>query len=109
MNNDDTMINALSLQIQPLFIQAIGDHIIERLNPIIGKMKQEDDTILDVKGIAAYLNVDENWIYQRTRKQEIPFIKKGKYCMFRKSTIDAWLNQDAIKPLSPFTSPKKLR
>ncbi len=107
MNDDDTMMNALTLQIQPFFIQAMGDHIIERLKPIIGKMKQEDDSILDVKGIAAYLNVDENWIYQRTRKQEIPFIKKGKYCMFRKSAIDTWLNQDAIKPLSPFTQQKK--
>jgi excisionase family DNA binding protein len=107
MNSDDTMINTLTLQIQPVFIQAIGDHVIERLKPIIGKMKQEDDAILNVKGLAEYMNVDENWIYQRTRKKEIPFIKKGKYCMFRKSAIDAWLNQDAIKPLSPFTLPKK--
>jgi len=107
MNNDDTKINALTLQLEPIFIQAIGDYLIERLKPIIGKIKQQDDTILDVKGIAAYLNVDENWIYQRTRKQEIPHIKKGKYCMFRKSAIDTWLNQDAIKPLSPFSLTKK--
>ncbi len=82
--------------------------LIERLKPMLSNSnKPSDDVIFDVKGLAAYLHVDENWIYQRTRKHEIPFIKKGKYCLFRKSAIDIWLNQDAIKPLSPFDRTQK--
>lgn len=107
MNNDDEKNNPLNLQIPPMLIQAIGDHLIERLKPIIDNIKQNDDTILDVKGVAAYMNVDENWVYQRTRTQKIPYIKKGKYCLFRKSTIDGWLNQDAVKPLPRLKMPKR--
>lgn len=94
----------------PDLMKALGDYVVERIKPIVtGTHKRDEDTIFDVKSLASYLHVDVNWIYQRTRKQEIPFIKKGKYCLFRKSAIDAWLNQDAVKPLSPFNTPKKLR
>lgn len=96
------------MTLPPEVVKAFGDYLLERIKPMVaGMSKKDDDTILDVKSLAAYLNVDENWIYQRTRKQQIPFIKKGKYCMFRKSVIDAWLDQDAVKPLSPFNSKKK--
>ena len=89
-------------------IEAIALRVSEYLKPLItANRKQEDDTIFDVEALAAYLRVDKNWIYQRTRKNEIPYIKKGKYCLFRKSIIDAWLNQDAVKPLSPFHIFKK--
>lgn len=92
------------------FVDLIADKVIEKLLPVINTNgKHGDDSIFDVKGLAAYLKVDENWIYQRTRKHEIPFIKKGKYCLFRKSVIDNWLNQDAVKPLSPFSISKKPR
>ena len=88
-------------------IKAIANEVIERLKPlIIANNKPEDDRIFNVKGLAAYIGVDENWIYQRTRFKEIPYYKKGKYCFFRKSVIDAWLNHDAVKPLSPFNMPK---
>jgi len=89
-------------------VEQIADRVIEKLKPlIVVKGKYDDDSILNVRALAEYVKVDENWIYQKTRKHEIPFIKKGKYCLFRKSVIDAWLNQDAIKPLSPFKMPKK--
>lgn len=87
----------------PELIKALGDYVVERLKPMVmGVYKRDNDTILDVKSLASYLHVNENWIYQRTRKHEIPFIKKGKYLLFRKSAIDAWLNQDAVKPLPAF-------
>jgi len=98
-----------NVSVPPEFIQAVGDYIIERLKPLLKENIKETDNILDVKGVAAYLNVDENWIYQRTRKHEIPFIKKGKYCLFRKAVIDTWLNQDAVKPVTAFSISKKYR
>jgi excisionase family DNA binding protein len=96
------------MTLPPEVVKALGDYLLERIKPMVtGMSRKDDDSILDVKSLAAYLNVDENWIYQRTRKHQIPFIKKGKYCMFRKSVIDAWLDQDTVKPLSPFSSKKK--
>jgi len=98
------------LNIPQELVDQIADRVIEKLKPvIIANDKCNNDSILDVKALAEYCKVDENWIYQKTRKHEIPFIKKGKRCLFRKSAIDAWLNQDAVKPLSPFTIPRRSR
>ncbi len=88
-------------------IEEIVERVCQRLLPAIqANDKRRDDSILNVSGLAAYLKVDANWIYQRTRRQAIPCIKKGKYYLFRKSDIDTWLNQDSIKPLSPFSITK---
>lgn len=96
------------LTIPQELVDEIADRVLQRMMPVIkGNERSKDDCILNVPELAQYLKVDENWIYQRTRKQDIPFIKKGKYCLFRKSVIDTWLNEDAIKPLSPFLPSKK--
>lgn len=100
MNNKEPMKDmSLTFNMPEGFVKAIGDYVIERLTPYLKTDDRSYDIILDVKALAAYIGVDENWIYQRTRFKEIPFIKKGKYCLFRKSVIDAWLNEDAIKPI----------
>jgi excisionase family DNA binding protein len=97
------------LNIPQEFMDQIADRVLQKMMPVIlANDKQGDDLIFDVKGLAEYLKVAENWIYQRTRKHEIPFIKKGKYCLFRKAVIDSWLNQDAVKPLSAFIPSKKI-
>lgn len=99
---------SLTVNMSGAVIEIIGDYVFEKLKPLIIKNdKRGDDSIFSVNELAAYLRVDENWIYQRTRKHKIPFIKKGKYCLFRKSIIDAWLNQDAVKPLPPFKDHKR--
>lgn len=98
----------VELTIPPELVEQIADRVLQTLLPVIAaNNKQKDNSILDVKELAVYLKVDESWIYKRTRNHEIPFIKKGKYCLFRKSAIDAWLSQDAINPISPYAMPKK--
>ena len=87
-------------------LDRIADRIIERLKPVL-RANAKEDAIMDVQALTEYLHIDKNWIYQRTRKHQIPYIKKGRYCLFRKSLIDTWLNEDAIKPLSPFDRAKK--
>jgi len=88
-------------------IDEIVERVCQKLLPAIQtNEKRRYDSIMNVPGLAAYLKVDANWIYQRTRKQEIPHIKKGKYCLFKKSDIDIWLNHDSIKPLSFFSIAK---
>lgn len=105
MNKEAITIQA---SIPEELIESIAVKVLEQLKPhMTANSKQEDSIIFNVKGLAEYLKVEENWIYQRTRHHEIPFIKKGKYCLFRKTAIDAWLNQDAIKPLSAFPNKKK--
>ncbi len=89
-------------------IEAIALRVVELLQPLMtAKAKCVDDKILDMTALAEYLKVNKSWIYKRTKQFEIPFIKKGKYCLFRKSDIDAWLNKDSIKPLVAPNKPRK--
>jgi len=45
------------------------------------------EKLIGVKELSVVLGVDENWIYQRTRKNEIPFVKVGKYNRFCLSEV----------------------
>lgn len=89
-------------------IEAIARRVVELIQPLMtAKVKCVDDTILDMNALARYLKVNKSWIYKRTKQFEIPFIKKGKYCLFKKSDIDAWLSKDAVKPLPSSNTPRK--
>jgi len=48
---------------------------------------------MDVPETAEYLGVSQDFLYRMTRKKEIPHIKIGSRTMFRKNTIDEWLDQ----------------
>jgi len=45
----------------------------------------------NVLEIAAYLDVPDSWIYDRTRRNAIPMQRVGKYVRFDLAEIDAWI------------------
>jgi excisionase family DNA binding protein len=52
------------------------------------------DRLLDVKQVAALLNVPESWIYQHVRaraEEKLPHFKLGKYIRFSAKAITHWL------------------
>ena len=49
--------------------------------------------MLNVKGVARLLNMPESWIYERTRREEIPGFKVGKYWRFREEEVLTWFEQ----------------
>jgi excisionase family DNA binding protein len=49
--------------------------------------------MLTPKGIAHLLNMPLSWIYERTRRGEIPGFKVGKYWRFREEEVLAWFEQ----------------
>ena len=51
---------------------------------------------MDVEGVAEYLGARASWVYDKTRKTEIPHARVGKYLRFRKSALDDWLTQKRI-------------
>lgn len=73
-------------------IEAIADKVFEKLKPIIGKHEDEDN-ILDVDGLAQYLKVGKQWVYEKVHQGTMPYYKVGKYTRFRRSNIDAWLKK----------------
>ena len=61
------------------------------INPKTDRNTPEDDTIFDVEGLAQYLKVSKQWVYEKVHQNAIPHFKMGKYPRFRKFKIDAWL------------------
>lgn len=90
-------------------IQAMAAAVMEQLKPLIsGYGKNEDDVILDVPGLAAYLHVTPKWIHERTHLKNIPFYKlSNKQLRFRKKDIDKWLDSLKTPAINQFTG--KLR
>ncbi|MEN6478127.1 MAG: helix-turn-helix domain-containing protein [Anaerolineales bacterium] len=52
-----------------------------------------DDTLLNVKQVAQYLQLKESTIYSWAQDGKIPAIKIGRTWRFRRADLDAWLEQ----------------
>lgn len=96
----------MKLELEQADIQAIAKEVTvevtKALKPLM-EGKGEADTLFDVKGLAEYLHVSPQWVYERVHLKEIPFSKIGKFPRFRKSGIDAWIKSNetpAVNPLS---------
>jgi excisionase family DNA binding protein len=74
-------------------IDDIADKVIERLSPMLCSNDEHEDIIFDVEGVAQYLKVKKQWVYERVHYNTIPHFKMGKYPRFRKSDIDQWLEK----------------
>ncbi len=51
----------------------------------------EPGDLLTLEEVVAWLRVPRSWIYERTRKGQIPHLKLGKYLRFRRNALIAWL------------------
>ncbi len=56
--------------------------------------KDKTQHLLNVDELAERLNVPKGWIYERTSRGDIPFIKVGKYVRFEWGTILDWLKDE---------------
>lgn len=90
-------------------IEAIAQRVIELIKPMLsGNGKHEDDTVLNVQGLAEYLHVTPKWIHERTHLKNIPFYKlSNKQLRFKKRDIDKWLDSLKTPAVNQFTG--KLR
>lgn len=72
-------------------LNEIADKVLERLVPQLSENTTAEDHIFDVEGLAHYLKVKKQWVYERVHYNTIPCYKMGKYPRFRRSDIDRWL------------------
>ena len=54
--------------------------------------------MLTPEGLARLLNMPLSWVYERTRRGEIPSFKVGKYWRFRENEDLAWFEQFRQSP-----------
>ena len=58
-------------------------------------MNQKDEvSFLGIKEMARRLDVPITWLYARTRTNDIPHYKLGKYVKFREEEVMEWLGMD---------------
>jgi excisionase family DNA binding protein len=52
-----------------------------------------DQGLISIKEMAEKLNVPVSWLYSRTRTNDIPHYKVGKYVRFDQAEVWEWLKQ----------------
>ena len=101
----------MKTSLEPEDIEAIALALIERIKAYIAKIVKPvpKDEILDVDGLAEYLQVDASWIYKQVSLKNIPYYKLKKYPRFKKSEIDDWFNKMKRIPVPPLKMANKTR
>jgi|TARA_B100001964_G_scaffold190023_1_gene211901 excisionase family DNA binding protein len=75
-------------------INKIAVEVVKATKPLLSANKSEDDnSLLTVESLAAYLNVKKQWVYEKVHCNEIPYYKVGKYPRFKKEKIEDWLKK----------------
>lgn len=87
---DSEDINAIAIQVTA--------EVLKALRPIVGKVQPAEDTLMKVEECAAYLKVRPQWLYKRTQLKEIPYVKLGRFIMFKKREVDAWIERAGKMP-----------
>jgi excisionase family DNA binding protein len=57
------------------------------------QQKSAEGELLNIEELSKLLNLPKSWIYERTRRGEIPHRKLGKYLRFDIQEIKIWLEQ----------------
>jgi PTS system nitrogen regulatory IIA component len=52
-----------------------------------------DERLMSIKEVAEYLQVDMSTLYLWSQRGQIPAMKVGKMWRYRRSEIEAWLDQ----------------
>jgi PTS system nitrogen regulatory IIA component len=57
-----------------------------------------EERLMSIKEVAEYLQVDMSTLYLWSQRGQIPAMKVGKMWRFRRSEIDAWLDEHRKPP-----------
>lgn len=67
-------------------VKQITQEVIRSIKPALEKMKIQEDVLFTVKTLAKYLEVSNQWVYERVSLREIPFIKMGSFHVSKSQT-----------------------
>ena len=89
----------------PETVRAVAVEIARWLIEYLQKWLQEaqsaqERALLTPEEVAQYFQVNRQWVYERTSKNEIPHMKVGKYLRFEQQTIKRWAGGMAIPEAS---------
>ncbi len=61
-------------------------------------MPSSEEALMDIKQVAAYLQINEATAYNWAQSGKLPGIKIGRIWRFRRGDIEAWLDQNMQGP-----------
>jgi len=81
----------VKIEIEPKDVESIVDQLKGLLKPLISSLQrdrngwteqtgQNHGGLMDVESVAEYLGVKVSWVYDRTRKKEIPQQRSANIC-----------------------------
>jgi excisionase family DNA binding protein len=99
----------MKIELESHDIESIAQRVSEVLRPMLSNQEKNGDKeiIIDVNGLAEYLQVDISWVYKQVSLRGIPFFKTGKYSRFRKMDIDKWIESQSVRSIPPMRLAKK--
>lgn len=87
--------------------EALVDEIVRRvtkaLKPRTTAGKSDGEALYTVESLAKFLDVSPQWVYARVQFNEIPHVKVGKFCRFRKVDINGWLDSQKVPAVNPLS------
>jgi excisionase family DNA binding protein len=86
----------------------ITQAVVKEIKPLLGKTTDGEESLFTVKTLAEYLQVSQQWVYERIQRHEIPYIKMGKFPRFKKSDIHRWLDTLKIPASQPLSRPFRI-
>jgi excisionase family DNA binding protein len=89
----------------PETVMALAQEIARWLIGYLQKWLQENQVaqeraLLTPEEVARHFQVNLQWVYERTSKNEIPHLKVGKYLRFERQEIDRWTGGMAVPEVS---------
>jgi excisionase family DNA binding protein len=89
----------------PETVMALAQEIARWIIGYLQKWLQEaqaaqNRALLTPEEVARHFQVNRQWVYERTSKNEIPHLKVGKYLRFQKQEIDRWAGGMAVPEVS---------
>ena len=63
-----------------------------------GRKPAQPEPFVGIDEIVSQFGLRKSWVYKRTQTRTIPFYKVGRYCYFRPSEIEAYLQQRRFEP-----------
>lgn len=58
----------------------------------------DEDTLMDIRQVAAYLQINDATAYNWAQTGKLPGIKIGRIWRFRREDIEAWLDENMQGP-----------
>lgn len=51
------------------------------------------EKLLTASEVAEWLGVPKGWVYAMSRTGDLPTVRLGRYCRFRRSSVDEWIER----------------